>query len=143
MLVGRIRHWKVLLLKPEVFHQPDHSLVGIEKSHPTQFDRDVVHSRQYEREEATADPVTVFEEPNTELMVRPCGGKLTQLSPKLLGGDVWRTYADHRMAQAGALLGLVVPDVVLDDIGCTDKTMPEFADLWQGMIDSSQVETGP
>ena len=65
------------------------------------------------------------------------------IHPRLLGGAEWRTYADHRMAQAGALLGLVVPDVVLDDIGCTDKTMPEFADLWQGMIDSSQVETGP
>ena len=63
------------------------------------------------------------------------------IHPKLLGGAEWRTYADHRMAQAGALLGLVVPDVTLDDISCTDKTMPEFADLWQGMIDTSQVDT--
>ena len=39
------------------------------------------------------------------------------IHPQLLGGEVWRTYADHRMAQAGALLGLVVPDVQLDDIG--------------------------
>jgi 3-phosphoshikimate 1-carboxyvinyltransferase len=62
------------------------------------------------------------------------------IHPKLLGGAEWRTYADHRMAQAGALLGLVVPDVVLDDVGCTAKTMPEFADLWQSMIDSSQVD---
>ena len=63
------------------------------------------------------------------------------IHPKLLGGAQWRTYADHRMAQAGALLGLVVPDVTLDDIGCTAKTMPEFADLWQAMIDASQVST--
>jgi len=62
------------------------------------------------------------------------------IHPKLLGGAEWRTYADHRMAQAGALLGLVVPDITLDDIGCTAKTMPEFADRWQSMIDSSQVE---
>ena len=62
------------------------------------------------------------------------------IHPRLLGGTEWRTYADHRMAQAGALLGLVVPDVTLDDIGCTDKTMPEFADLWQAMIASSQVD---
>ena len=59
------------------------------------------------------------------------------IHPRLLGGDVWRTYADHRMAQAGALLGLVVPDVQLDDIGCTAKTMPEFPDLWQAMIDAA------
>jgi 3-phosphoshikimate 1-carboxyvinyltransferase len=59
------------------------------------------------------------------------------IHPRLLGGDVWRTYADHRMAQAGALLGLVVPDVQLDDIGCTAKTMPDFPELWQSMIDAA------
>jgi 3-phosphoshikimate 1-carboxyvinyltransferase len=45
------------------------------------------------------------------------------------------------MAQAGALLGLVVPDVQLDDIGCTAKTMPEFPDLWQAMIDAAAART--
>lgn len=59
------------------------------------------------------------------------------IHPRLLGGAVWHTYADHRMAHAGALLGLVVPGVELDDIGCTAKTMPEFADLWAGMIEDS------
>jgi 3-phosphoshikimate 1-carboxyvinyltransferase len=63
------------------------------------------------------------------------------IHPRLLGGDVWRTYADHRMAQAGALLGLVVPDVQLDDIGCTAKTMPEFPELWQSMIEASEAQT--
>ena len=63
------------------------------------------------------------------------------IHPRLRGGDVWRTYADHRMAQAGALLGLVVPDVQLDDIGCTAKTMPEFPELWQSMIDASEAHT--
>jgi 3-phosphoshikimate 1-carboxyvinyltransferase len=41
------------------------------------------------------------------------------------------------MAQAGALLGLLVPEIVLDDIGCTGKTMPEFEQLWTKMIDDS------
>jgi 3-phosphoshikimate 1-carboxyvinyltransferase len=54
--------------------------------------------------------------------------------PRLLGGALWHTYADHRMAQAGALLGLVVPDVELDDVRCTDKTMPEFVELWRAML---------
>jgi 3-phosphoshikimate 1-carboxyvinyltransferase len=71
--------------------------------------------------------------------VRETDNGLT-IHPRLLGGAEWRTYADHRMAQAGALLGLVVPEVTVDDIGCTDKTMPEFADLWQAMISSSQVD---
>jgi 3-phosphoshikimate 1-carboxyvinyltransferase len=59
------------------------------------------------------------------------------IHPRLLGGDLWHTYADHRMAQAGALLGLVVPEIVLDDIGCTSKTMPEFEHLWTTMINDS------
>jgi 3-phosphoshikimate 1-carboxyvinyltransferase len=59
------------------------------------------------------------------------------IHPRILGGDLWRTYADHRMAQAGALLGLVVPEIVLDDIGCTGKTMPEFEQLWTSMINDS------
>jgi 3-phosphoshikimate 1-carboxyvinyltransferase len=65
------------------------------------------------------------------------------IHPRLLGGDLWHTYADHRMAQAGALLGLVVPEIVLDDIGCTSKTMPEFEQLWTTMInDSVQASEG-
>jgi 3-phosphoshikimate 1-carboxyvinyltransferase len=65
------------------------------------------------------------------------------IHPRILGGDLWHTYADHRMAQAGALLGLLVPEVVLDDIGCTSKTMPEFEQLWTKMInDSVQAAAG-
>jgi 3-phosphoshikimate 1-carboxyvinyltransferase len=65
------------------------------------------------------------------------------IHPRLLGGDLWHTYADHRMAQAGALLGLVIPEIVLDDIGCTSKTMPEFEQLWTTMInDSVQASAG-
>jgi 3-phosphoshikimate 1-carboxyvinyltransferase len=65
------------------------------------------------------------------------------IHPRILGGDLWQTYADHRMAQAGALLGLLVPEVVLDDIGCTAKTMPEFEQLWIKMInDSVQAAAG-
>ena len=56
-----------------------------------------------------------------------------------LGGALWRTYADHRMAQAGALIGLDVPDVELDDIDCTAKTMPEFEHLWTKMITDSRT----
>ena len=65
------------------------------------------------------------------------------IHPRVLGGDLWHTYADHRMAQAGALLGLLVPEIVLDDIGCTSKTMPEFEYLWTKMInDSVQASAG-
>lgn len=46
----------------------------------------------------------------------------------------WRAYADHRMATAGALLGLVVPGVAVDDIACTSKTMPDFVSRWGALV---------
>jgi 3-phosphoshikimate 1-carboxyvinyltransferase len=45
------------------------------------------------------------------------------------------------MAQAGALIGLVVEDVVIDDVACTDKTMPEFVGLWTGMLAQAADES--
>ena len=63
------------------------------------------------------------------------------IHPRLLHGGVWSSYADHRMAQAGALLGLVVPDIEIDDISVTSKTMPEFAQLWTQMIADSVTES--
>ncbi len=47
----------------------------------------------------------------------------------------WRAYADHRMAMAGAIVGLRVPGVRVDDIGATSKTLPEFPQLWACMLE--------
>ncbi|HEU5222674.1 MAG TPA: 3-phosphoshikimate 1-carboxyvinyltransferase [Candidatus Lumbricidophila sp.] len=69
--------------------------------------------------------------------INALGGKVTELpdglivEPAPLHGGPWRAYADHRMATTGAIIGLVVPGVVVDDIGCTSKTLPQFADLWE------------
>lgn len=52
-------------------------------------------------------------------------------------GRPWRAYADHRMATAGAIVGLVVPDVFVDDIDTTSKTLPDFADQWSTMLAST------
>jgi 3-phosphoshikimate 1-carboxyvinyltransferase len=46
----------------------------------------------------------------------------------------WGAYADHRMATAGALIGLVVSGVAVDDIGCTDKTIPDFPARWAALL---------
>jgi 3-phosphoshikimate 1-carboxyvinyltransferase len=50
--------------------------------------------------------------------------------PGLLHAGTFKTYDDHRMAMAGAVLGLVVPGVVLDDVTTTAKTFPGFAEAW-------------
>jgi len=51
-----------------------------------------------------------------------------------LHGGVWRSYADHRMATAGAIVGLRVPGVEVEDIGTTAKTLPDFPQLWADML---------
>jgi 3-phosphoshikimate 1-carboxyvinyltransferase len=49
-------------------------------------------------------------------------------------GRPWGAYADHRMATAGAILGLVVPGIAVDDIAATTKTLPEFRASWAAML---------
>lgn len=68
------------------------------------------------------------------------GGRVTELEdglriePVELTGGPWRAYADHRMATTGAIIGLAVPGVVVDDIGSTSKTLPQFTRLWEQML---------
>jgi 3-phosphoshikimate 1-carboxyvinyltransferase len=54
-----------------------------------------------------------------------------------LHSGIWRAYADHRMAMAGAIVGLRVAGVEIDDIDATTKTLPEFAKLWAAMVRGS------
>jgi 3-phosphoshikimate 1-carboxyvinyltransferase len=51
-----------------------------------------------------------------------------------LHGALWKTYEDHRMATAGAIIGLRVPGIEIEDITTTSKTMPDFAKLWTTML---------
>ncbi|MER7798661.1 3-phosphoshikimate 1-carboxyvinyltransferase [Microbacterium sp. NPDC096154] len=51
-----------------------------------------------------------------------------------LTGGTWQAHHDHRMATTGALIGLRVPGVVVDDIGTTGKTLPQFTQLWDEML---------
>ncbi|TDY09240.1 3-phosphoshikimate 1-carboxyvinyltransferase [Mycolicibacterium litorale] len=51
-----------------------------------------------------------------------------------LHGGVWHSYADHRMAMAGAIVGLRTPGVEIEDIATTAKTLPEFPQLWTDML---------
>lgn len=58
------------------------------------------------------------------------------LTPAPLDGGTWKAFADHRMATSGALLGLAIRGVVVDDISSTSKTLPEFPELWTGLVES-------
>jgi 3-phosphoshikimate 1-carboxyvinyltransferase len=58
------------------------------------------------------------------------------IRPAPLHGGMWRAFADHRMATAGAVLGLVVDGVEVDDIAATSKTLPEFVELWANVLEA-------
>lgn len=70
------------------------------------------------------------------------GGNVTEtedgllIKPAKLMGNSFSTYEDHRMAMAGAVLGLRVPNLEIEDIQTTGKTLPEFASLWHEMVTS-------
>lgn len=61
------------------------------------------------------------------------------ITPRPLTGGTWHTYEDHRMATAGALIGLRVPGVEVEDVATTAKTLPDFVGLWGGMLAGSAV----
>jgi 3-phosphoshikimate 1-carboxyvinyltransferase len=56
------------------------------------------------------------------------------IEPSELRGGLWKTYGDHRMATAGAIIGLRVPGVEIEDISVTSKTMPGFESIWDKML---------
>lgn len=56
------------------------------------------------------------------------------IQPSGLHPAVLRTYHDHRMAMAAAVLGAVVPGVRVEDMSTTAKTYPGFADAWAAVV---------
>ena len=52
-------------------------------------------------------------------------------------GGLWHTYEDHRMATAGAIIGLRVPGILVQNIETTSKTMPNFPEMWSSMLGAS------
>jgi len=63
------------------------------------------------------------------------------ITARPLHAGVWRSYADHRMATAGAIVGLQVPGVEVEDIGTTAKTLPDFPRMWADML-TGQARSG-
>jgi len=72
-----------------------------------------------------------------------CGGDVTitddglLIRPAPLTGGRWHTYHDHRMATAGAILGLRVPGMTIENVSTTGKTLPGFVELWHRLVGSA------
>ncbi|HRI98189.1 MAG TPA: 3-phosphoshikimate 1-carboxyvinyltransferase, partial [Nocardioides sp.] len=54
--------------------------------------------------------------------------------PAALHGGVFHTYADHRMAHAGVIVGAAVAGVLVENVATTSKTFPDFAGFWSGLF---------
>ena len=55
------------------------------------------------------------------------------IRPAPLHGGVFHTYADHRMAHAGVIVGAAVDGVEVENVATTSKTFPDFAGLLGGL----------
>ncbi|MBM3742936.1 MAG: 3-phosphoshikimate 1-carboxyvinyltransferase [Actinobacteria bacterium] len=68
------------------------------------------------------------------------GGKVTEgpdsllIEPRTLHSGTFHTYEDHRLATAGALLGLKVSGIRVENIETTRKTLPDFVELWSTLL---------
>lgn len=73
--------------------------------------------------------------------INALGGNVVELSdgleirPTPLHGGVFHTYEDHRMATAGAVIGLKVDGVEVENIATTGKTLPNFDQMWNRMLE--------
>ncbi|MFB7587484.1 3-phosphoshikimate 1-carboxyvinyltransferase [Streptomyces sp. NPDC056169] len=72
--------------------------------------------------------------------INELGGDVTEtedglhIRPRPLHGGVFHTYHDHRMATAGAIIGLAVEGVEIEDVATTAKTLPDFPTMWTEML---------
>jgi 3-phosphoshikimate 1-carboxyvinyltransferase len=73
--------------------------------------------------------------------INALGGDVTEtadglhIRPRPLQGGVFHTYDDHRMATAGAIIGLAVKGMEIENVATTAKTLPDFTRLWAGMLE--------
>ncbi|UZJ25567.1 3-phosphoshikimate 1-carboxyvinyltransferase [Rhodococcus antarcticus] len=94
--------------------------------------RGIAHLRGHETDRLAALVI--------ELTALGCGaretadGLVVTPAPLTAPARAWSSYADHRMATAGAVLGLVVPGLQVDDVGTTAKTLPGFTSMWARML---------
>jgi 3-phosphoshikimate 1-carboxyvinyltransferase len=79
--------------------------------------------------------------------INALGGSVEQtkdglrVTPKPLQGKLFHTCDDHRMAMA-AVIGLRVPGVIVENVETTAKTLPEFTDRWNRMLQGDDGASG-
>lgn len=73
--------------------------------------------------------------------INSIGGKVTEehsalhFEPSPLSAGIFHTYEDHRLATAGAVIGLVTPGIEVENIATTRKTLTDFPGLWKSLVE--------
>ena len=100
--------------------------------------RNIGHLRLHETDRLTALVTEINKlggdvtETPADLIINP-----KPMSTKTFGSNspyLFNSYDDHRMATAGAIIGLAVDGVVVENIETTKKTLPDFPGLWYEML---------
>lgn len=92
--------------------------------------RGIAHIRHHETDRLAA-LATELGGLGADVTERPDG---LDLRPAPLRAGVFRTYADHRMAHAGVIVGAAVDGVLVENVATTGKTFPDFAGFWSGLF---------
>jgi 3-phosphoshikimate 1-carboxyvinyltransferase len=61
-----------------------------------------------------------------------------RITPTPLHAGIFHTYEDHRLATAGAIIGLQVKGIEVENIETTKKTLPDFPKAWANMLGGSK-----
>ncbi|MFC3183300.1 3-phosphoshikimate 1-carboxyvinyltransferase [Pseudoglutamicibacter albus] len=97
----------------------------------------IAHLRGHETDRlaALATELSKVGSPTVEtedgLVISPTG----ELRPTVFG-----SYEDHRMATAGAIIGLAVDGLKVENIETTSKTMPDFPGMWSDMLSQKAID---
>ena len=108
--------------------------------------RGIGHLRLHETDRLTALATEIG------ALIAPAGGEVIEESDSLIikpaiansaiansalvdSKHLFHTYEDHRLATAGAIMGLAIDNVVVENIETTRKTLPDFPGLWSSTVE--------
>ena len=103
--------------------------------------RNIGHLRLHETDRLSALATEINKlggdviESETDLVINPKPMSVTSSKAPYL----FNTYEDHRMATAGAIIGLAIPGVIVENIETTKKTLPDFPGLWQQLLSTGKA----
>ncbi|MDH2415330.1 3-phosphoshikimate 1-carboxyvinyltransferase [Nocardioides sp. CER19] len=92
--------------------------------------RGIAHIRGHETDRLTA-LATELGALGADVTEHPDG---LSFRPASLHGATFHTYADHRMAHAGVIVGAAVDGVSVENVGTTSKTFTDFAPFWASLF---------